>query len=167
MKNPVRQLRMQAHLTQSELAQRGSTSQPTIAAYEADMKSPTVATLIKIAKGAGLETIISYTPKFTREDSRSLAYHEAIGSKLQADSDAMINKARANLKTLRNLHPDARALLDLWEAWLSLPLESLLSCMLSVDLLGRDMRQVTPFSGALSARERLNVIKNFRREFAR
>ena len=43
--NPVRRLREQARVTQQALARAAGTSQPAIAAYEAERKSPTVQTL--------------------------------------------------------------------------------------------------------------------------
>jgi hypothetical protein len=49
----IREARIAAGLTQVELARRAGTSQPTIAAYEAGDKIPTVATLERLLRAAG------------------------------------------------------------------------------------------------------------------
>lgn len=51
----IREARVRAGLTQSELARRAGTSQPTVAAYEAGTKTPTVATLDRLLEAAGAE----------------------------------------------------------------------------------------------------------------
>jgi DNA-binding XRE family transcriptional regulator len=51
--NAINVLRHLAGLTQQELAARAGTAQPTIAAYEASRKSPTLRTLEKLARAAG------------------------------------------------------------------------------------------------------------------
>ena len=68
--NAVRELRRKAGLTQTELARMAGTSQPTIAAYEAGRKSPTLQTLSRIARAVGLEAMVSFVPVMTREDRR-------------------------------------------------------------------------------------------------
>jgi len=44
----VKDLRTSVKMTQTELADRAGTSQPTIAAYEAGRKSPTLRTLTRL-----------------------------------------------------------------------------------------------------------------------
>src|SRR5437879_10239952 len=48
------EVRRQAGLTQQELARRGRTAQPTVAAYESGRKQPGVATLDRLVRAAGL-----------------------------------------------------------------------------------------------------------------
>lgn len=50
----IREARVAAGLTQSELARRAGTSQPTVAAYEAGDKVPTVATMERLLDVAGV-----------------------------------------------------------------------------------------------------------------
>ena len=52
--NAIRLLRDLGNLTQAELAEAAGTSQPTIAAYEAGRKSPTLRTLRRLAEGQAL-----------------------------------------------------------------------------------------------------------------
>ncbi len=72
--NPVLQLRKITGLTQKALAERAGTSQPTIAAYEAGEKSPTLDTLEKLARVNALGVVVQYVAPLTREEQRSLAY---------------------------------------------------------------------------------------------
>jgi predicted nucleotidyltransferase/DNA-binding XRE family transcriptional regulator len=55
----VREARTRAGLTQAQLAQRAGTSQPTVAAYEAGTKVPTVETLTRLVAAAGLRLDVS------------------------------------------------------------------------------------------------------------
>ncbi|MFN2375895.1 MAG: helix-turn-helix domain-containing protein [Candidatus Binatia bacterium] len=160
--NPVRRLRRKAGVTQKALAQLAGTSQPTIASYEAGTKSPTLGTVERLARSLGLEATIEFAPPLTREDRRSLAYHRALVEKLKSSPHIVTNKARANLEMLRRKHPDASPLFDRWEQWLGLSLEDLVCLCLDPGTPARDMRQVTPFAGLLDARERLEILEQFR-----
>jgi transcriptional regulator with XRE-family HTH domain len=77
----IRTLRRASGLTQAALAQAGHTSQPTIAAYEAGRKSPTLVTVYRLARSAGLEATVIFHPPMTREERRSLALHSAIAKR--------------------------------------------------------------------------------------
>ncbi len=140
------------------------TSQPTIASYEAGAKSPTFATLERLAQSLGLEVDVTFISPLTREDLRSLAYHRAVIEKLKFEPETVLARARRNLKAMSKKHPDVKSLFDHWKQWLSLSVDDLISCCLDSSPLARDMRQVTPFAGVLSARERLEVLKKFRKE---
>lgn len=164
--NPVQTLRACAGVTQQQLALKGGTSQPTIALYESGEKSPTVSTLQRLAASLGLELLVSYMPALTREDRRSLAYHHALAKLLRQNLKPAIQRAKETLSRARNAHPDAVALLDRWRGWLDLPVDMLIGCMLDPGIDARDMRQVSPFAGVLNARERMRILKRFRKENA-
>lgn len=144
------------------LAVRAGTSQPTIALYESGAKSPTLATVQRLAASLGLELVITFTPQMTREDQRSLAYHRAVAEKIRNNPAAVIAQAKRILKKIRAQHPGTRPLCDCWQTWLELPLEELLAHILDPGILARDMRQVTPFAGVLTPKERVRVLKQFR-----
>lgn len=165
--NPVRRLRSQVGVTQKILATMAGTSQPTIASYETGTKSPTLETIERLAKSQGLEVAVSFVPPLTREDLRSLAYHQAIVEKLRSEPAAVLAHARRNLKATSERHPDASSLFARWERWLDLPVDELADRCLDPALSARDMRQVTPFAGLLGARERLDILKRFRKEESR
>ena len=158
----IQTLRREADLTQQELATAAGTSQSAIAAYESGRKSPTLRTVHRLARAAGLELHCSFVPPLTREDRRSLSYHAAVADKL-GQQPGVLDRARRTLRLQMDQHPHAHALLSLWEAWLDLPLPQLISLLTAPDLLARDMRQVSPFAGILTSSERLRILKRFRR----
>ncbi|MBI3295113.1 MAG: helix-turn-helix transcriptional regulator [Deltaproteobacteria bacterium] len=157
-------MRRQAGLTQTQMAKRAGTSQPTIAAYEGGTKSPTLSTLQNLAASLGLELTVIFTPAMTREDRRSLAYHRAVAEVLRRDPDSARKLARRNLKTMTSIHVGPEALFKSWSEWLSRPLEELILRMLDPSQEGRDLRQVSPFAGLLSSKERIKVINQFRKD---
>lgn len=161
--NPILRLRVQTGVTQKTLARMAGTSQPTIASYEAGKKSPTLETLERLAKSLGLEATVAFVPPLTREDLRSLAYHRAVVEKLKREPSVVLARARRNLRSMSASNPDAKRLFDHWKEALNSPLDDLIAYCLDFGLLSRDMRQVTPFSGILTAKERLEVIKRFRK----
>ena len=58
----IKQARVKAGLTQTELARRASTSQPAIAAYEAGDKVPNAATLERLVRAAGATLTTEQAP---------------------------------------------------------------------------------------------------------
>ncbi len=161
--NPIRDLRERCGLTQQQLATAAGTSQSTVAAYEGGGKSPTWRTMERLAQSAGCHLEVRYLPPLTREDRRSLALHAAIAARLRDDPTAVMAQARVSLARMRALHPGARLLLDEWRLLLRRPLAALLPVMLDRSPWSRELRQVTPFTGILSARERTEVYQAFAR----
>lgn len=148
-------------MTQAELAEKAGTSQPTIAAYESDRKSPTLRTLDRLARAAGRHVAISFVPDLTREDRRSLSLHRAIAEVLRRSPEATISHAGRNLQRMIGLHRGASALLDEWGRILERPIDEIVSAMIDPDMHARDLRQVTPFAGVLGATERTQVYRAF------
>jgi transcriptional regulator with XRE-family HTH domain len=163
--NIVQKLRRQAGVTQQELAAMGGTSQSTIAAYETGAKSPTLRTVENLAQSQNLEMLVTYIPKLTREDQRSLAFHQAMVEILRKDPVPILIRAKRNVEKLAKMHPGAHMLFDQWKYWLTLPLEDLVSKMLDPLPEAREMRQVSPFSGVLRAKQRTRILRQFRKEY--
>lgn len=69
----IRIARRQAGLTQTELAQRASTSQAAISAYESGRRSPSVETLARILGAAGFELRMRLAPPDRHDASRHAA----------------------------------------------------------------------------------------------
>ena len=149
-------------MTQKALAELAGTSQATVAAYETGRKSPTLKTVARLARSAGFSMHVEFVPPLTREDRRSLAFHEAIAERLRADPTDAMHKAERHLEALKRLHPHAGRLLNLWSAWLALAVDDLVAQLLDPGMLARDMRQVSPFVGVLCARERAAILRAFR-----
>jgi len=164
--NVVKALREQAGLTQQQLAARAQTAQSTIAAYESGRKSPTLRTLERTARAAGLELHVSFAPPMSREDRRSLAFHRAVAARLAADPKRTLDRARRHLRLLSRQHNHAAPLLRQWRCWLDLPQQELIFRILDPGEYARDMRQTSPFAGVLSARERATVLRDFREHAA-
>ena len=159
--NWIRTLREQAALTQTELARAGGTSQPTIAAYERNRKSPTIGTVQRLAGAVGLDAGVAYHPRLTREERRSLALHRAIAVRLREDPKRVLTQARRTLdrmleRTGYSPHP-----LREWSVFLDRPLEALLPLLTDPSPWARELRHVTPFAGILSAAERAEVYREF------
>lgn len=159
--DPVRALRERAALTQQALARAAGTSQPTIAAYEAGRKSPTVQTLQRLAGAVGLRATIAYTAPLTREERRSLALHHAIARRLTDDPDTVIAQAGRTLARMRARAGEATQLLREWEVILQRPVPALLAVLTDPGEWARELRHVTPFAGVLSASERAAAYRVF------
>ncbi len=165
--HPVRELRARNGWTQEGLARAAGTSQPTIAAYEAGRKSPTLRTLTHLAAAADAELELRVHRACTREERRSLALHAAIAERLAADPHAVVARAKGTLATMRQAHPNAAPLLDEWAQLLQRPVKALLPVLADRSEWARELRHVTPFAGVLSAAERTAVLRRFQAAEAR
>lgn len=91
-------------------------------------------------------------------DLRSKALHQAIGRKL-VQQPRLLGKARRFLAGMYRTNPYSKPYLDRWDALLAGPLEEVLR------VLGADteeavaLRHVSPFTGILTERERLSVLR--------
>lgn len=159
--NPLKNLRQRRGLTQKQLAELGGTSQPTIAAYESGAKSPLWRTLERLARSLGLEAMVEFIPRLTREDRRSLALHRAIARRLEQSPEATLARARASLARMANRNPGATPLLSQWQKLLDRPTEEIVNVLIDPRPDARELRQVTPFAGVLSAAERTAVLREF------
>lgn len=157
----IRTLRQASGLTQAALAQAGGTSQPTIAAYEAGRKSPTLATVDRLARGAGLEATVVFHPPMTREDRRSLALHQAIARRLERDPAAVLERARQTLARMQAVVSGYSQFIREWSILLDRPLTALLEVLTDPSPWARELRHVTPFAGVLSTGERVEAFRVF------
>jgi transcriptional regulator with XRE-family HTH domain len=66
--NLIKIARMEAGLSQRELAARTATSQATLSAYETGRKSPSLDTLERIVLGAGFDVRITLEPHDDHDD---------------------------------------------------------------------------------------------------
>jgi transcriptional regulator with XRE-family HTH domain len=165
--DPIRWLRQVAGVTQAGLAKAGSTSQPTVAAYEAGRKSPTLGTVENLAESVGLEATVEYHPPMTREERRSLALHQAIADRLRADPEGVVARAKRTLDLMLAGSAGSSPFLREWKLLLERPPEALLSVITARDPWTRELRHVTPFAGILTASERARVYREFSRSEAR
>lgn len=162
--NEVRRLRQIAGATQTALASAAGTSQPTIAAYESGRKSPTLATLHRLAESMGLEMTVEFHPVLTREDRRSIFLHHAIARRIAQDPEGVLRRARRNVARMTERHRSAAPLLREWRVLLERPLPDLLALLTDPAPRARELRHVTPFAGVLSAPERAATYRAFAEE---
>lgn len=162
--NEIRTLRRKTGVTQAELAEAAHTSQPTIAAYETGRKSPTLGTVKRLAESVGLAMSVHFHPPLTREDRRSIWLHRAIADRLLERPGWVLRRARATLKKMREANPGARQLLDEWGVLLKRSVPELVPMLTDPSPRARELRQVTPFAGVLSAEERAREYRTFREQ---
>lgn len=160
--NVVLALRRQAGVSQATLARSAATSQPTIAAYESGAKSPTVRTLERLARAVGLEVNATFVPRMTREERRSLELHRAIATHLVDDPVDVLGRAKRNLARMAKQSPAAAALWREWRHALARPPAEVADLLVDPRPAARELRQVTPFAGILTASERRDVYRRFR-----
>jgi len=165
--NPVAALRKRSGMTQAELAHAAGTSQPTVAAYEAGRKSPTLRTVQRLAEATGLEAAVEFYRPLTREDRRSLELHRAVARRLEENPVGVLAQARQTLARMRAAAPGASQLLREWEVLLSRPIAALVPVLSDRSEWARELRHVTPFAGVLSGAERTEVYRAFAREESR
>jgi hypothetical protein len=103
----------------------------------------------------------------TREERRSLHLHRAIARRLERFPEEVLARARDTLSLMRSKHPEASQLFREWEVILDRPVSEIVSALIDPSSHGRELRQVTPFAGVLTAEERTEVYRSFREEEAR
>lgn len=95
-----------------------------------------------------------------REERVPYELHRALAARIGTVPDLQ-GLARANIARMRELVRGAQAhrLLDDWETLVAGPTEALVAQMLRTDEYGIELRQLSPFAGALSDVERLAAIE--------
>ena len=157
----IRQRRESLGLTQGQLAARAATSRTRINSYEKERVHPTADTLARILDAMGLE--LGAVPKLTYEERRSLAISTAVATKLLADPDGVIGKARSNTERMRAAASHEHAWISLWEALLDLGVSYVAEVLTSKEQFARDLRQSSPFAGVLTDEERAAAVRGLRR----
>jgi transcriptional regulator with XRE-family HTH domain len=94
-------VREQAGLTQTELAERASTSQPAVARLEAGEASPTVATLQRLAAAAGFELSLGVVPTIAPDP---------VTARYRADLDRTLLRRNRSLSVDQRIRELARLL---------------------------------------------------------
>jgi hypothetical protein len=104
-----------------------------------------------------------------REERVQLELHRALLGKLISDVDGMRSLARRNIAESRKLvrGDQAHAWLDEWAALVDGPPQLLVEVFLGNDEHSIDLRQVSPFAGSLSEKERLAAIRRARSDATR
>jgi len=85
-------------------------------------------------------------------EARSLAYHRAIAERL-TERPAILERARTRVREWLSAHPGAYAA-RAWSAILERPIPEIAALLTDPGERARELRQSTPFAGALDPRER-------------
>jgi excisionase family DNA binding protein len=112
---------------------------------------------------ADVEALLTRTQRMTRDQNRSLWLGYAIAGRLVADPIEVLGKARRNLVKLRRIHSGGATnrWLAEWQKLLDGPIEGVLEALTSRAPRARELRQNSPFAGALTERERLGALAGF------
>lgn len=114
--------------------------------------------------------ILGTGPVLTREQQRSLWLHPALMTPLMTSPDEVLDRARANVERWRSEHrSDGMTVryLDAWERILDEGLDAVLDALLSAAPEACELRQNTPFAGALDDATRVQVLRSFKNYWER
>jgi transcriptional regulator with XRE-family HTH domain len=162
----VRELRRESGLSQRAFAERVETSGPTVAAYERRHKEPRLSTLQRMAGGVGLDLdlrVVARDPgarRRARREARSLALAAATAHLVDQDFARAQRLARKNVATMRGV-ARSRGATELLNEWLDLVDRGapvVVRALLDRSEHGHDLRQMTPFAGIMTDRERELVL---------
>jgi excisionase family DNA binding protein len=103
-------------------------------------------------------------PRLTRDQERSLWLHRAVAGRLVTDPGSVLTKARANISKLAQIHEGTLAgqYVQRWRALLDQGTDVVLDALTSSSLEGIELRQNSPFAGALSEEDRQACLRAFR-----
>jgi hypothetical protein len=96
----------------------------------------------------------------SRVDERSLAMHQLIAKKVQADP-ALLGKAWDNLRRWQQIEGSPKLALAEWQQILSAPLEQLTALLSERSERATWLRQSSPFAGILTAAERQAIYESY------
>jgi hypothetical protein len=86
-------------------------------------------------------------------EERSIAYHRAVAERLETDA-SVLERARRRVEQWLAAGEPHPAYARAWADWLALAPADLRARLVDPSEVGRAMRQVTPFAGAIGPRER-------------
>jgi len=158
----VRRLRRESGLSQRAFAEIAGTSGPTVAAYETGAKEPRLSTLDRLAARANYRVEIRLVPsgrgaaQRARRERRSMAVAAATAAAVERDFDAARHLAEKNLNRSERVIGDnvAEEWIAEWRVMLDRGPKAVRRTLLDPTSHGHDMRQMTPFAGLLTDRER-------------
>jgi excisionase family DNA binding protein len=111
-----------------------------------------------------VEALRNRTQRLSRDERRSLWLNTAVAGRLVVDTNVVLQLARETLERLQETHPRGQAAhwLDEWRQLLDGPTERILEVLTSPTPWAREMRQNSPFAGALDDDERIRVLAAFK-----
>lgn len=137
-----------------------------MAAYERGTKEPRLSTLERMARRANYRVDVRLVPngrgaaQRARRERRSLAVAAATAAVVVADFPAARRRAEENLQLAEEVVADnvSNRWISEWRDVLDRGPQAVRATLLDPSPHGHDMRQMTPFAGLLSERERAAVL---------
>jgi len=107
--------------------------------------------------------------RLTRDQGRSLWLHRAVAGRLAMDTEPVMAAAAANLRRLRDVHPNGMTArwLDRWEDVLRAGPDAVFEALTSPTEWAIELRQNSPFAGVLTPSEREAALESFRAHWRR
>jgi hypothetical protein len=96
-------------------------------------------------------------------DRRSIILHERV-AQLMLEDPSIQDRARQRVQQWRRSGSVAQAYTDAWEGLLSCSVPEVVAVLRRDDDEARQLRQVSPFAGVLSARERWDLLRREKAE---
>ena len=112
-----------------------------------------------------VEALRTGTRRLTRDQLRSLWLSHAVAGRLVEDPQNVLARARSNLERILadSARGSAKIWLQKWQQLLVGPVEDILEALTSRSPISRELRQNSPFAGALTEAQRQAALTGFSR----
>lgn len=127
-----------------------------------DLPYTTVGTHRRISR-ENVEAVKTRTDRLSRDERRSLWLAHVVAGRIATEPERTIADALDHLDDMRpNARGQARKWLDEWRRLLDEPVDRILAALTDRSLRGRELRQNSPFAGALTDQERRMALDQWR-----
>jgi excisionase family DNA binding protein len=127
-----------------------------------DLPFTTVGTHRRISR-ENVEALKSRTDRLSRDERRSLWLAYVVAGRIATEPERTIADALDHLDKMRgSARGQAKKWLDQWERLLNGPVDQILAALTDRSLRGRELRQNSPFAGALTEEERRTALEEWR-----
>ena len=126
-----------------------------------DLPFTTVGTHRRISR-ENVEALKTRTDRLSRDERRSLWLAYVVAGRIATEPEGTIGNALDQLERMRaNARGQAKEWIDEWERLLNGPVDRLLAALTDRSLRGRELRQNSPFAGAVPEDERQRALEEW------
>lgn len=127
-----------------------------------DLPYTTVGTHRRISR-ENVEALKTRTDRLSRDERRSLWLAYVVAGRIATEPERTVADALDRLNKMRpNARGQAKKWLDDWERLLNGPVDRILAALTDRSLRGRELRQNSPFAGALTEEQRRMALDGWR-----
>lgn len=158
----LRRARLARGMSQAALARSARTSQSQIARMESGRQDPGLSTWERVFASLGLSLNVVTTPEINPHrvhEIRSRVFHAIIAEKARRNPQILARARERVAAWERDGGPTHPTWTRHWRDLLAQDDTTVLDAIVGDDEQMRDMRQSTPFAGALTEEERLGLIR--------